>query len=91
MPVTVRWERAGSSYVLHHEMVHAVAAEPYTASLVIRGPTVKDRFLVMDRGTGESWWQYGAGRESAEEAARKLMTVQRVVELTGRLRVLDLF
>jgi hypothetical protein len=26
-------------------------------SLVIRGPAVKDRFLVMDRTTGQSWWQ----------------------------------
>jgi hypothetical protein len=90
-PVMVRWEQAGSSYVLHHTMVHAVVAEPYTVSLVIRGPAVKDRFLVMDRGTGESWWQYGTGRESAEDAAAKRMPVERVVELTDRLRELDLF
>jgi hypothetical protein len=90
-PVMVRREQAGSSYVLHHRMVHAVVAEPYTVSLVIRGPAVKDRFLVMDRGTGEGWWQYGAGRESAEDAAAKRMPVERVVELTDRLRELDLF
>jgi hypothetical protein len=90
-PVMVRWEQAGSSYVLQHTMVHAVVAEPYTVSLVIRGPAVKDRFLVMDRSTGESWWQYGAGRESAEDAAAKRMPVERVMELTGRLRELDLF
>ena len=53
-------EQAGNAYALHHTMVHAVVAEPYTVSLVIRGPAVKDRFLVMDRKTGESWWQYGA-------------------------------
>ena len=35
-------------------------AEPHTVSLIIRGPAVKDRFLVMDRKTGQSWWQYGA-------------------------------
>ncbi len=45
----------------------------------------------MDRGTGESWWQYGAGRESAEDAAKKRMPVKRVVELTDELRELDLF
>jgi hypothetical protein len=90
-PVMVRWEQAGSSYVLQHTMVHAVVAEPYTVSLVIRGPAVKDRFLVMDRSTGESWWQYGAGRESAEDAAAKRMPVERVMELTDRLRELDLF
>jgi hypothetical protein len=48
-PVMVCWEQAGSSYVLHDSMVHAVVAEAYTVSLVIRGPAVKDRFLVMDR------------------------------------------
>jgi hypothetical protein len=90
-PVMVRWEQAGSSYVLHHSMVHAVVAEPYTVSLVIRGPAVKDRFLVMDRKTGESWWQYGAGRESAEEAAKKQMSVERLLELVDRLRDLDVF
>jgi hypothetical protein len=90
-PVMVRWEQAGSSYVLHHTMVHAVVAEPYTVSLVIRGPAVKDRFLVMDRSTGKSWWQYGAGQESAEDAAKKRMPVERVMELTNRLRELGLF
>lgn len=61
----VRQEQVGDSYALHHTMVHAVVAEPYTVSLVIRGPAVKERFLVMDRGTGERWWQYGAEQETA--------------------------
>jgi hypothetical protein len=72
-------------------MVHAVVAEPYTVSLVIRGPAVKDRFVVMDRTTGESWWQYGAIQESAEETGRKRMPTERVVDLTNRLREMDLF
>jgi len=32
----VRDEQPGSSYALHHATVHAVAAKPYTVSLVIR-------------------------------------------------------
>jgi hypothetical protein len=87
----VRQEQVGSAYALHHTMVHAVVAEPYTVSLVIRGPAVKDRFLVMDRKTGESWWQYGATQESAEDAAKKRMSVERVVELTNLLREWDVF
>ena len=90
-PVMVRWEQPGNSYVLHHAMVHAVVAEPYTVSLVIRGPAVKDRLLVMDRAAGKRWWQYGAAQESAEEAAKKRMPTERVVELTDRLRELDAF
>lgn len=83
--VMVRQETAGSMYALHHSMVHAVVAEPHTVSLVIRGPAVKDRFLVMDRKTGQSWWQYGAASESAQDAARKRMSVDRFRELRGQL------
>jgi hypothetical protein len=81
----VREERVGSAYALHHSMVHAVVAEPHTVSLVVRGPAVKDRFLVMDRKTSESWWQYGAKRESAEDAAKKRMSVERFREMRGLL------
>ncbi|ABD10282.1 hypothetical protein ThrDRAFT_01705 [Frankia casuarinae] len=87
----VRQEQIGDTYALHHSMVHAVVAEPYTVSLVIRGPAVKERFLVMDRGTGERWWQYGAEQETAGDAARKRMTRERLDELTGLLREWDLF
>jgi hypothetical protein len=83
--VMLRQETVGSTYALHHSMVHAVVAEPHTVSLVIRGPAVKDRFLVMDRKTGQSWWQYGAANESAEDAARKRMSVDRFRELRGQL------
>jgi hypothetical protein len=83
--VMVRQEQVGNAYALHHSMVHAVVAEPYTVSLVVRGSAVKDRFLVMDRKTGESWWQYGAGQESAEDAAKKRMSVERFRELRGLL------
>jgi hypothetical protein len=86
-----RQEQVGSAYALHHTMVHAVVAEPCTVSLVIRGPAVKDRFLVMDRKTGESWWQYGASQETAYEAEQKRMSVERLSELTDLLREWDLF
>jgi hypothetical protein len=87
----VRDEPPGSIYALHHTMVHAVVAEPHTVSLVIRGPAVKDRFLVMDRETGRSWWQYGASQEPASDAEQKRMSARRLAELTGRLQDWDLF
>jgi hypothetical protein len=87
----VRQEHAGNSYALHHTMVHAVVAEPFTVSMVLRGPAVKDRFLVMDRKTGESWWQYGANLESTASAEQKQMSVERLTELTDWLRDWDLF
>jgi len=89
--VMVRQETPGSAYALHHSMVHAVVAEPWTVSLVVRGPAVKDRFLVMDRKTGESWWQYGAAQEPAEDAAKKRMSADRFGELSGLLAEWRLF
>ncbi len=89
--IMVRRETAGSTYALHHSMVHAVGAEPHTVTLVIRGPAVKDRFLVMDRTTGEAWWQYGAANETAEEAAKKRMSADRFRELRGQFAEWDLF
>lgn len=86
-----REEPIGTSYALHHTMVHAVVAEPFTVSLVVRGPAVKDKFLVMDRHTGEAWWQFGAKDESAEEAERKRMTPERLQEVRGQLTEWELF
>jgi hypothetical protein len=87
----VRQEQVGNTYALHHTMIHAVVAQPYTVSMVLRGPAVKDRFLVMDRKTGKSWWQYGARDETASSAEQKRMSPERLSELTGWLRNWDLF
>ncbi|MEV0359392.1 hypothetical protein AB0H71_25380 [Nocardia sp. NPDC050697] len=83
--VHVRQERVGASYALHHNAIHAVVAEPGTVSLVLRGPAIKDRFLVMDAKNGESWWQYGATTESPEAAAKKHLSPQRLEELIASL------
>lgn len=82
----VRQEHVGTIYALHHTMVHAVVAAPFTVSLVLRGPAIKDRFLVMDRKTGASWWQYGANQESVTSAAEKQMSLERLANLTASLR-----
>ncbi|WP_280188143.1 MULTISPECIES: hypothetical protein [Nocardia] len=86
-----REELVGNAYALHHSMVHAVVAEPFAVSLVIRGPAMKDRFLVMDRATGEAWWQYGAKQESAEDAERKRMTRERLQELVDQFEEWRIF
>lgn len=86
-----REELVGNAYALHHSMVHAVVAEPYTVSLVLRGPAMKDRFLVTDRSTGEAWWQYGAEQESEEDAERKRMAPDRLAWLIGQLDEWTLF
>ncbi|GGY13551.1 hypothetical protein [Streptomyces xanthochromogenes] len=89
-PYMVRTETAGSAYTLHHSMIHAAVAEPHTVSLIIRGPAMKDRFLVADRATNTSWWQHGAAEESAEKSREKRMTVARFTDFRDRLTSLGL-
>jgi hypothetical protein len=66
-------------------MIHSVVARPYTVTLIVRGPAVKDRFLVTDRHTGRAWWQYGAAREDPAEAARKRMSADQAQACRRRL------
>lgn len=89
-PCMVRQETTGNAYTLHHSMVHAVVAEPYTVSLIVRGPSVKDRFLVMDRIENRSWWQYGAATESAAESAQKRMSAEQLALAQSRIASLGI-
>ncbi|MFR9675816.1 hypothetical protein [Streptomyces sp. TR02-1] len=89
-PYMVRTEQAGHGYTLHHGMIHAAVAEPYTVSLIVRGPAMKDRFLVADRATGESWWQYGAASEPKKDAQNKRMTGDQIRHATQRLTELGI-
>ncbi|MGH3429000.1 MAG: hypothetical protein ACRDQZ_15790 [Mycobacteriales bacterium] len=84
-PRMVRTEETGSAYTLHHTMIHSVIAEPFTTSLIVRGPAVKDRFLVTDRTTGKAWWQYGAATEAPKEAAQKRMTPEQATASLTKL------
>jgi len=74
LPHQVRVEESGDTYTLHDSMIHSVTAHGETVTLIVRGPAVKDRFVVTDRVTGKAWWQYGAATESPEAAAAKRMT-----------------
>lgn len=81
----LRTERAGDTYVLHHSMIHSVVAEPYTTTLVARGPAVKDRFVVTDRSTGDAWWQHGAATEDPTAAAQKRMSAAQAASCLQQL------
>lgn len=85
----IRTEPAGATYTLHHTMIHSVTADAYTTSLVVRGPAVKDRFLVTDRVTGRAWWQYGAATETPADAYRKRMTPDQIHARLNALAAAD--
>lgn len=88
--VMVETRTEGSSYSLHHSIFHSICAEPYTVSLVIRGPSVKDKFLVMDKSTGSAWWQFGSQKESETERKSKEMTLTRLDFICKKLKNMNL-
>ncbi len=68
-------------------MIHSVTAHGEAVTLIVRGPAVKDRFVVTDRTTGKAWWQYGAATETPEDAAAKRMTSEHLRHRIAALRV----
>jgi predicted metal-dependent enzyme (double-stranded beta helix superfamily) len=84
-PRLVRVEEPGDTYTLHHSMIHSVTAHGEAITLIVRGPAVKDRFVVTDRATGKAWWQYGAATETTDAAAAKRMSD---TQLRGRIAML---
>ena len=72
-PVIASFEGVGNSYTYDARMFHSIIAEPNTVTLILRGPSEKSEFLVVDRETKESWWQYGSKQESPEARANKMM------------------
>lgn len=84
-PRMTRVEEPGDTYTLHHSMIHSVTAAPHTTTLILRGPAVKDRFVVSDRVTGRSWWQHGAVHETPSQAAAKRMTPHHATTLLHHL------
>lgn len=86
-----RIERHGDTYTLHHSMIHSVTAHGAAVTLIVRGPAVKDRFVVTDRITGKAWWQYGAATETPEQAAAKHMTGSQLRDRIATLRASKLF
>lgn len=90
-PRLIRIEEPGDTYTLHHSMIHSVTAHGETVTLIIRGPAVKERFVVTDRETGKAWWQYGAATESAKAAAAKHMTPDQIQGRVGALRTAGVF
>jgi predicted metal-dependent enzyme (double-stranded beta helix superfamily) len=53
-PRLIRIEEPGDAYTLHHSMIHSVTAHGEAVTLIVRGPAVKDRFVVTDRATAKA-------------------------------------
>lgn len=84
-PVTVRDEKAGNIYTLDPRAFHTVTAIPGTVSLMIRGPAISERFLVIETRAGRSWWEYARECETQEEIRRRTMSRDRLSMVIRRL------
>ncbi|GAA3772205.1 hypothetical protein GCM10022225_69440 [Plantactinospora mayteni] len=90
-PSMIRTEERGDTYTLHHSMIHSVTAHGETVTLIVRGPAVKERFVVTDRATGQAWWQYGAASETPQAAAAKRMSDNQLRERISALQASGIF
>jgi len=79
--------QAGSTYFLHHSLVHSLRTDEVAVSLILRGPSTKTDYFTV--AATETLWSTGAARESAAERAAKAMTNEgreRVLRVLGELR-----
>jgi len=88
VPIHERVEQPGSTYALHHTSVHTVQAEADTISLLIRGPSAKQRFLIIDAAAGGFFWVYGEAQESSKQRASKRLAPDLLDQTLARVQKL---
>jgi hypothetical protein len=86
--VLERVEAAGTSFVLHHQAVHAVRADTDTASLVLRGPVASDRFQVFDPEHHTSFWIDEPADQTPQRRHARAMTAAQLADSVARVRQL---
>lgn len=84
VPRLVRFEGPASTYVIEHSLVHSVAATTDTVTLTVRGPSRKDRMLIVDDELG-AFWAVGAKDEDPAEVARRRLTDERLRDIRAML------
>lgn len=84
-PVFIRDERAGACYTMDDETIESNMTAHGTMSLLLRGPTAKDRALGIDRQTGRVFWKYGQKDETPEQLAKVRMSLDYYRDLRDRI------
>jgi len=90
-PILSQEEKVGSIYTLNHNAFHSIGAMPDTVSFMIRGPAVKDRFLIIDKKVNKKWWEYGRESETIEEIKNKSISEKELKRLRDKLYKMNLF
>jgi hypothetical protein len=68
-PILRHWVGVGDGYLLLPDALHTVTAEPYTITILIRGPTVKAVATLSRADTGRTFSHFGhsTGRAQTNE------------------------
>jgi len=72
----VSTESTNSQYTIHHSCVHATVTTPGTLSLIIKGPSEKNRSLIIDEKERKLWWRFGRADESDIRISQKRMAFE---------------
>jgi hypothetical protein len=89
MPVLVeRFEGPGSRYAIHHGTVHATSPRQGHLSILVRGPSAKDRLFFVDDARGGAYWHWGSKFEDPAAVALRLMPKERMLEMIARVESL---
>jgi hypothetical protein len=84
-PVIIKEEKVGSIYAIKHNIFHSIAAKENTISFIIRGPAVKERFLIVDKKVNKKWWEYGRESETIEEIKSKSVNQDKINGIIAKL------
>jgi hypothetical protein len=82
-PTCVQLVQKGEIYTLDHTVVHALEADSSAATLVLRGPVMKERAVWFDRTTNESWLHEGG----AGDTRMQPMTPAEIMDVVRRALV----
>ncbi|HEY8411157.1 MAG TPA: hypothetical protein VIK76_07140 [Pyrinomonadaceae bacterium] len=86
-PLLAQEQRPGTSYAIHHAMVHATVAKPETVSLMLQAPVARESFRIYDLETGRRRDRYGKEKAAdVQEEGESRITSERIVEIGASLQ-----
>ncbi len=83
--ICTREDGPGTCFTISHDAIHSTVTAPDTISLLMRGPAMKDKALIINTETGHSWYRVGEKDETAARRVEKQMSRTRYQEWVNKL------
>ena len=77
-PIFAHEFHKGICYTIANNVFHSIDVIPNTVSIMLRGTSLKNRFLVFDKLTNRKWFEYERESETIEEIKRKSMSIKQI-------------